>query len=65
MTMKLTQLITYWDASDAKIVIEFLDELRDVLLTTYHDDIKERHQTMIDNQPDPHDKKDSDNEGIL
>ena len=39
MTMKLTQLKTYWDADDAFAVILLLDELRDVLWTAYGDEI--------------------------
>lgn len=41
MTMKLTQLTTHWDVDDAYCVIAFLDELRDVLMATYGDDIRE------------------------
>ena len=41
MSMKLTQLITHWDAADAYCVITFLDELREVLMATYGDDIGE------------------------
>ena len=43
--MKLTQLRTYWNAGDANIVLEFLDELREVLLATYGDEIIEMHRT--------------------
>ncbi len=45
MTMKLTQLTTYWDASDANTVIAFLDELREVLWATYGDEIIEMRRT--------------------
>jgi hypothetical protein len=44
MTMKITQLRTYWDAGDANIVLAFLDELREVLLATYGDEIIEMHR---------------------
>jgi hypothetical protein len=44
MTMKFTQLITRWDAGDAQLVISFLDELRDVLCTTYGEDIIKLHR---------------------
>jgi len=37
--MKLTQLTTHWDAADAECVITFLDELREVLITAYGDEI--------------------------
>jgi hypothetical protein len=39
MTMKLTQLTTHWDAADVYCVITFLDELPEVLMTAYGDDI--------------------------
>jgi len=44
MTMKLTQLRTYWDADDAYCVIAFLDELRDALWDMYGDEIIEAQQ---------------------
>ena len=31
MSMKLSQLRTYWDAEDAHLIISFLDELKEVL----------------------------------
>ena len=37
--MKITRLTTYWDASDAWTVIEFLDTLRDQLWESYADQI--------------------------
>jgi hypothetical protein len=39
MTMKFTQLTTYWNAEEAHSVIEFLDSLRDLLWATYGDEI--------------------------
>ncbi|MBL4864918.1 MAG: hypothetical protein JKY67_00910 [Pseudomonadales bacterium] len=39
--MKLMQIRTYWDADDAYAVITFLDELREVLLAVYADEIGE------------------------
>lgn len=44
MTMKLTQIRTYWTAEEAESVISFLDELRDLLWTVYGHDIVEMHQ---------------------
>ena len=44
MTMRLTQLTTYWNADDANTVIDFLDELRDVLWASYGDEIIEMRQ---------------------
>lgn len=55
MTMKLTQLRTYWDADEADAIITFLDELREVLWTVYGEEIIERHQALqkeVDNQND-------------
>ena len=39
MTMKFSQLTTYWEAEEAHAVIAFLDELRDLLWATYGDHI--------------------------
>lgn len=44
MAMKLTQLRTYWNAGDASIVLEFLDELKELLWETYGDEIIEMHR---------------------
>ncbi len=49
MTMKLTQLTTYWDADDAHTVITFLDELRDILWATYGEDIIDMLQAASNN----------------
>jgi hypothetical protein len=46
MTTKLTQIATHWNADDAYTVIEFLDELRDVLWAAYGDDIIQRQQAL-------------------
>ena len=43
MMMKITQLKTYWDAGEAHMVIEFLDELRDVLWAVYGQEIIAMH----------------------
>ena len=39
MSMKITRLRTYWNASDACSVIEFLDLLRDQLWDHYGEQI--------------------------
>jgi hypothetical protein len=44
MTMKITQLRIYWDAGDANIVLEFLDDLRELILAAYGNEIIEMHQ---------------------
>ncbi len=46
MTMKLTQLRTYWDADDAYTIIAFLDQLREVLWTVYGEEIIERQHAL-------------------
>lgn len=44
MTMKLTQLRTYWDAEEAYCIVAFLDELRAALWDIYGDEIIEAQQ---------------------
>ncbi len=44
MSMKLSQLRTYWDAEDAHLIISFLDELKEVLWDTYGNEIIEQQQ---------------------
>jgi len=41
MTMKLTQITTYWDAGEAHTAITFLENRRDVLWATYGEQIIE------------------------
>ena len=41
MMMKFTHLTHHWNAGEAYSVISFLDELRDVLWTTYGEEITE------------------------
>ncbi len=59
MTMKFTQLTTYWNAGDAHLVISFLDELRDVLWATYGDEIIEMHQAENKNRTQDNEHPDS------
>ena len=40
MTMRLGTIVTHFRPEDAFNVIELLDQLRDLLLNTYGDDIK-------------------------
>ena len=49
MTMNITPLTTYWNADDAHLVITFLDELREVLWTTYGEEISEMRQAASEN----------------
>lgn len=48
MVMTITQLRTHWDAGDAHLVIEFLDELRDLLWTAYGEEIIATHQSEVE-----------------
>lgn len=44
MTMRFTQMVTFWNAGDAYTVIQFLDELRELLWNTYGEQIIEMMQ---------------------
>ena len=44
MSMKLTQVRTWWDADDAYLIISFLHELSDSLWATYGGEIIEQLQ---------------------
>ena len=46
MSMKIMKLPAYWDAADALLVLSFIDDLRDLLVATYGDEIIEMHQRM-------------------
>ena len=48
MSMKIMKLPAYWDAADADLVISFLDDLRDVLVDTYGDEIIDMHRRMAE-----------------
>jgi len=48
MSMKIMKLPAYWDAGDAQLVISFLDDLRDVLVDTYGDEIIDMHRRMAE-----------------
>ena len=50
MSMKILKLPVYWDAADAQLVISFLDDLRDLLVDTYGDEIIEMHQRLAVNK---------------
>ncbi|MCU7862086.1 MAG: hypothetical protein KZQ86_20180, partial [Candidatus Thiodiazotropha sp. (ex Lucinoma kastoroae)] len=39
MTLKMTQLITHWEADEALSMIEFLDEIKDLLWRSYGEEI--------------------------
>lgn len=65
MTMRFTQLTTYWNADDANTVIEFLDELREVLWATYGDEIIEMRQAASESNSQEDESLDSDLEGEI
>ena len=52
MTMRLTQLKTHWNADEAETIIDFLDDLRDVLLTSYAQEIKDEKQKRSNDHDD-------------
>jgi hypothetical protein len=47
MSMKVIKLTVYWDAADAQLVIDFIDELRGLLVDTYGDEIVEMHRQLV------------------
>ena len=49
MSMKIMKLPAYWDAADAHLVISFLDDIRDLLVDTYGDEIIDMHQQLTEN----------------
>ena len=44
MSMKLSQLRTYFEPDEAHLIISFLDELREVLCDAYANEIIEQQQ---------------------
>ena len=49
MSMKVIKLTVYWDAADAQLIISFIDELRDLLVDTYGDEIVDMHRQLVQN----------------
>jgi len=49
MPMKVIKLTVYWDAADAQLIIGFIDELRDLLVDTYGDEIVDMHRRLVQN----------------
>ena len=63
MTMKLTQLKTHWDASDAYAIITFLDELKEVLCIAYAEDIEAMLQeSAVQNQQNHEEDRNEEND---
>ncbi len=53
MSMKVIKLPVYWDAADEQLIINFIDDLRGLLVDTYGDEIADMHrQLMQDNTLD-------------
>ncbi len=51
MTMRVSKIITYLRPEDAHTLVEFLDQLREILLQTYGDDIKTMLQETSQQKP--------------
>jgi hypothetical protein len=49
MSMKVINLTVYWDAADAQLIIGFIDELRELLVDTYGDEIVDMHRQLVQN----------------
>ncbi len=49
MSMKIMKLRAYWNTADAQLVISFIDDLRDLLVDTYGDEIIDMHQQLTGN----------------
>jgi hypothetical protein len=58
MVTEITLLRTHWDAGEAHVVIEFLDELRDLLWSRYGDEIMAMQQEEVDQRLDENDVQD-------
>ncbi len=52
MTMRFTQIRTFWGAEEASTVIDFLDELRDMLWVVYGEEIIEMHKAIAETETD-------------
>jgi hypothetical protein len=49
MSMKIMKLTAYWGPADAELVISFLDDLRELLVDTYGDEIVDMHRHLTEN----------------
>lgn len=52
MSMRVHKLTTHLRPEDAYAIVEFLDQVRDMLLLTYGDDIKTMLQEASQRKPD-------------
>lgn len=57
---RLTYLKTHWTPEDAHSILSLLDELRDVLWSTYGNDIIEHRQKQHPNQNEINDNEQTD-----
>ena len=53
MSMRIHKLTTYLQPEDAYTIIEFLDQLRDMLMQTYGDEIRVMLQEASRHNPTP------------
>ncbi len=53
MTMRKMPLTTYWSPEEAYSILLFLDELREVLLDHYGDDIADHYRQQLQEENDP------------
>ena len=49
--MKVMKLTVHWDAADAQLIISFIDELRELLVDTYGEDIVDMHRRRAQDKP--------------
>jgi hypothetical protein len=52
MSMRVNKLTTYLRPEDAYSIVEFLDQVRDMLLQTYGDEIRTMLQETSQRRPD-------------
>ncbi len=49
--MKVMKLTVHWDAADAQLIIGFIDDLRNLLVATYGDEIADMHRQLVQDKP--------------
>lgn len=58
MSLRVTTLVTHLSAEDALTLIEFLDQLRDVLMRSYGEDMRAMLQAATIRKPEWADRDD-------
>lgn len=53
MTMRVRKITTYLRPEDARTIVEFLDQLREMLMQTYGDEIMALQQEASQHEPNP------------